>query len=118
MDVRVVLTFAMTMLVAIGSSEAGEVRQQGGREVWISQACERPLAPAVEKGDAQALNQSVNRYNRYVAVVDDYNQCLSEEAARDIERFVGLVNESVRSLQDEAIAGVEVERAALASGKP
>lgn len=118
MDLRVVLAFTVAVMARIGSLEAGEVRQQDGREIWVSQACELPLTPAVERDDAQALNQSINRYNRYVEAVDAYNQCLSQEAARDIERLAGVVNQSARHLQDEAIAGVEVERAALVRQKP
>ena len=118
MDAKVAVAFTLTMLVAVGSLEAGEVRQQDGRQIWISRACEQPLAPVIEKADAQALNQSINRFNRYVEAVDAYNRCLSQEAGRDIEKFVETVNQSVRNLQEEAIAGVAVGRAALAGEQP
>ncbi|MHA1566419.1 MAG: hypothetical protein ACTSX7_13990 [Alphaproteobacteria bacterium] len=113
-----VAIITITVLTAHSSAQSGEIKQQNGRQIWVSEACEPPLAPAVNRDDAQGLNQSIIGFNRFVGLVDAYNQCLSQEAARDVEAFVGVVNNSVRDLQDEAIAGVEVERAALARDKP
>ncbi len=114
---RMMVVTAVT-LAAFGPAVGGEIKQQGGRQVWLSQACEMPPAPAVSRDDARDLNQSIIGFNRYVALVDTYNRCLSQEAARDAEALVGVINNSVRDLQAEAIAGVEVERAALVGVKP
>ena len=118
MKSRGLIVFAVATCAAAVSATAGEILTQDGRQVWVSQSCERPSAPTVDRADAQALNESINRFNRYVALVDAYNRCLSEEAARDSEVLVGTINESVRDLQQEAIARVEVERAGLVRGGP
>ena len=72
----------------------------------------------VNRDDAQTLNQSIIGFNRFVDLVDAYNRCLSQEAARDVEALAGVINDSVRNLQDEAIAGVEVQRADLVGAEP
>ncbi len=112
------MVFMAGVCLAAGSAAAGEIVTRGGGQVWVPQSCERPSAPAVDRTDAQALNESINRFNRYVASVDAYNRCLSDEAARDSEVLVGIINGSVRDLQQEAIAGVEVERAGLVRADP
>ena len=112
-----IIVAAMMFSVQI-AVQAGEIKQQDGQDVWVSHACDPPLAPSVNRDDAQALNASVNRFNRYVADVDAYNRCLSEEAGVDSEALVAVINGSVRDLQNEAIAGVEVERSALARKEP
>lgn len=92
---------------------AGELNVENGQPVWSSVSCIQPVPSQVDKADAQTLNESINRYNRFVAAVDQYNRCLRDEADSDLVGLRQAVNDSVRALQDQAIAEAAAVRAAI-----
>ncbi len=101
-------------LAPVGSPRAGELTGQGSGRSWVSAECIQPVAPDVDKTDAQALNASIIRYNRFVAAVDQYNRCLRTEADADILRLRNVINGDVEALQKAAIAATEAVREAVA----
>ena len=110
----VVLAILLLTTLAV-AAQAGELTGQGGDQRWRSSECILPVAPQVDKADAQALNASINRYNRYVAAVDQYNRCLRAEADADIARLSSVINGDVLALQEEAVAAAEAVRQAVAT---
>ena len=112
--VRVSLITAVSLGV-VGGAAAGELTGSGGSQGWTSTACLQPVAPDIDKTDAAALNASINRYNRFVAAVDQYNRCLRSEADADISTIRNMINDEVRALQEVAIRDAEALRAAVAT---
>lgn len=115
---RLVAVWAMAAggaLVLAPGVLAGELDLQGSTPSWESTACIQPVAPTIDKTDATALNASINRYNRFVAAVDQYNRCLRAEADTDIARFSKVINDEVQRLQAAAIADAEAVRADVAA---
>ena len=108
--VAVSVVGAMCLAVAAG---AGELDVEDGQPVWSSTTCIQPVPSQVDRADAQTLNESINRYNRFVAAVDQYNRCLRDEADSDLVGLRQAVNDSVRALQEQAIAGAAGVRAAI-----
>lgn len=104
---RVALAGLVMGVAGIGSSGAGELNVENGQPVWSSTLCIRPAAPQVDKADAQALNASIVRYNRYVTAVDQYNRCLRDEADGDLRSLRESINDGVRTLQAAAIADAD-----------
>ena len=60
--------------------------------------------PQVDRTDAQSLNLSINRYNEYVDEMRRYNDCLRDEAARDMQAVVDGQQAAMSSAMEEADA--------------
>ncbi len=103
----------LVMGLVSGVSGAGELNVENGQPVWSSATCSRPAAPQVDRADAQALNASTIGYNRYVAAIDRYNQCLRDEADNDLRSLRESINDSVGALQAAVIAEADAVQAAL-----
>lgn len=94
--------FSAAVLAAFAApAAAGELTLRAGVATWTSTECRAPIAPAGPFPDAQALNAA---QSALVQAVDQYNLCLRNEAERDMQRANQAVLDSVRGLQNQAVA--------------
>jgi len=70
------------------TASAGNVTLSGGQSSWQSTRCTEPAAPASllamdRESRASDVNISMQSYNAYAAKMQDYMNCLSNEAQAD-----------------------------------
>ena len=89
-------------------------------DVYRFDRCERPpefeLENLTGKSDAQqraAHNVETKRYNAYIATVNVYLQCLSQQAESDIDAYYNKVSGALDAESASILGDVEAKRAAL-----
>lgn len=93
---------SFVLATAAPAAVAGELVGQ----TWRSTQCQKPSPPPIDRTDAQTLNDSIMRYNAYVAQVELYNNCLKAEADRDMQ----IIRQGFEAAQGAAIREVETTR--------
>ncbi|MFQ5971560.1 MAG: hypothetical protein ACE5Q3_04460 [Alphaproteobacteria bacterium] len=104
---------AAAFLLATASTSAGEINYTGGQSVWAPTDCSLGPAPTIDPTDATSLNESILRFNAYVAEVERYNACVAAEAERDMSTIVTSIADTAGELQNEALQSIESLRASL-----
>ena len=100
-----ILVIAMAT-VLVGSGAVGASAGELTRGVWRSDQCAKPIAPPIDRTDAQSLNLSVANYNDYVREVERYVACLKTEAAEDMR----VIQDGFNGAQDEVQRDVDAAR--------
>ena len=116
-----------TALVCVGESQAshaGEftrIAQTAGQYKFTE--CQEPETPDITlnsklRGNAAVrdYNAQVSTYNQYIAKVQTYMACMSEEADRDLEVYYQAVNASLVARQDAMESKSAALRKILANG--
>jgi hypothetical protein len=96
------LVAAAACVVASSAATAGELT--GG--AWRSVQCTKPTPPAMDRTDAAALNESIMRYNAYIADIRAYDDCLRAEVERDMQA----IRNGFESAQNAALREAEAAR--------
>jgi len=94
---------------------AGNLTFDGGQTAWHSTQCTKPSPPpavvaAHANTDGEDMNDLVSQYNAYVALAQDYMNCISNEADHDQT----LVNQSITASAQKDIAQMQGEVDSLA----
>jgi hypothetical protein len=105
---------AIAILFSHAPAWSGEITAKNGRCAlagaageacsWNSTKCTRPTAPMVYSGSAQELNHSADQLNQYVADLNAYMKCLSDEGQGDAKASVDVVQAGVTRLQNDSMA--------------
>lgn len=104
---------AAVFLLATASAPAGDIDYAGGQGVWSSTDCSLGPAPTIDTTDATSLNESILRFNAYVAEVERFTTCVAAEAERDMSAVVTSIADAAGEAQNEALQSIESLRASL-----
>ena len=77
---RIAVHVLAAALALAAPASAGELSAGN----WRPTGCGKPIPPAIARDDTVTLNESVLRYNDYIAEVRRYDECLRAEADRDM----------------------------------
>lgn len=65
---------------------AGNLTYQGGYANWQSTNCQTPQQPVFSNGGANTLSANVNAYNDYTRNVQNFLNCINQEARQDLNQ--------------------------------
>lgn len=122
-----VLGGGMSALMALGglSAQAGEYTPPKGEEKakYVFTGCQEPAIPVIgldqkKKGNASIrdYNAQVALYNGFIAKMQTYMTCLSQEADQDLQTYYDAVSDSLETRQGAMMVHSNELRAKLASG--
>jgi len=101
------LIAAAAFVTATSPVLAGELT--GG--VWRSTQCVKPAPPAAVRTDADTLNETILRYNDYIAQIRTYDDCLRAELDRDMQTmrngYLAAQNAALREAEAARPRGTE-----------
>ncbi len=114
--VALIGAFAMTLQ----TSRAGTLNVTNGQATWQSTKCTEPVEPASlmalsSNSRANDVNQTIAAYNQYVPAMQDYMNCLSNEAQTDASATNDAITHSAQEQIDKAQQKVSALNAALKS---
>lgn len=100
------LASAVVALAASAAAPATAGQLDAASGIWHPVGCAEPVAPPREADSATSLNDSIIRYNAYVDRVTAFNECVRNEAARDMNR----IREQAERAQITAVREAEAGR--------
>lgn len=71
---------------------------------WNSAKCTRPTPPMLYSSSAAELNRSADQLNGYVAELNSYMKCISDEGQGDAKTSVDVIQAGINQLQKDATA--------------
>lgn len=111
------ILLALALLVCAGSAQAGVMNFNNGQGSWQPTRCPRPVPPSAMPANSEAaaaqLNRSGVQFNQYVQAVQNYMQCITEEAKQDAQASSQAVLNSLSQQVQAAQADVDRERAQM-----
>ena len=122
--------FSIGLAVGVYAGIAGPVALAGeytrtadGKGVYQLETCSEPEAPEISLNPKKRGRASIRDYNRqvakmnaYLAEVQSFMTCMTDEANRDLDAFYGAVNERLEAHQLSLEQKTASMRATLAPG--
>ncbi|HAX92202.1 MAG TPA: hypothetical protein DCY07_08380 [Rhodospirillaceae bacterium] len=98
----------LCILLAAAPVLAGNVSYADMRGKWQSTQCTAPMSPAAmarnPESAANDLNSETARRNAFTAEVQNYMNCLSQEAHRDAEAISYMITKTAQEMIDQSMA--------------
>jgi len=126
--VRYVLCILVAMVVTIGLAHAGEFTGGVGDCQlssfasyceWEPSDCTKPPPPSFFVTDAESYNEAVEEFNSYLANVQAYERCVTDEAEQDIKTNApSMIADGAKKQIDDASQEVQRTRNDLESMRP
>ncbi|MDE1902112.1 MAG: hypothetical protein KGI37_10805 [Alphaproteobacteria bacterium] len=106
------------LLASVAPALAGTLSFDNGRTVWHSTQCTEPSAPesvlnANPETSGDDMNALIGKHNAYVAAMQSYMNCLSDEAAHDQSAMSQAIVTGAKQMIADAQSKVDADAQAL-----
>jgi hypothetical protein len=110
---RAILTLMVLGLLAVvpHAAKAGTLTLNNGQAVWQSTKCTEPVQPPsvaalASESHAGMMNDTAAQYHTYVAAMQEYMNCVSNEGQNDATATSDAIVKSAQVVIDQANAKV------------
>jgi hypothetical protein len=97
----------VAIVMAISPAFAGNLNVANGQAAWQSTKCTEPVEPPAlaalgPETRASSMNNVITQYNVYASAMQEYMNCVSNEAQTDANATADAITHSAQAIIDNA----------------